>query len=643
MKQNFFLTLALALTLAGCGGIGEGSTVQSLKIAFSPADSRDQAVVIDDTLATRKVRMFDCFCSNLSVIGQFTDGTLATFNSRATWTSSDESVATVSNFGSIDTTCPIAQRVAGQIRPHGPGTAVITAEFLGIKSSMTVEVADTSVEANGTFALAPFDASNVDHAVPVSGSMPLLLSVTLDGRPRTVNLNGTFAFSPAADTVATIGATGLVSGHSADGGSQLNATATFPSCADVTVSTPVRVGEIVPPLTVAEEPAFANNPDAPSRGKLALSNNQDVKVTAQLDYDGNGTVDTTAPIDVSTQSKADFTDPCTTRVFNADPAFAPSQCEVNTTDTCGSSVSLCAEATATSCPSTLTTKCRTVVAPMSALISNRVTAVSASSAPTTIFATFPAALGINTTTTTALAASTAGAADTVTVSQLLGYPTVYPWDGKIEDEIVQVTGLVTGTSTSLNIVRGFAGTTAAAHDVGKTFGERSYPSLPNAIQLTSTAGTLTALSLDAVPAPALYQSMQLGATGTYTDSSTSTVTVTQPVTHTTVFSSGTPNVIWSSNRTGIVTVGPSSGLVTPSSPCGGQVVIRVRASTSTNATSGSFAAPATRGDATDDGAHNTLDNDAACGTDPLCDQVIVNFPRASPLPPGFTAAICDAL
>lgn len=625
MRAGVFAAMAL---LAGCNGIGHGSTVQSLKVLFSPVDSRDQGVVIDNDLATRRLRMFDCFCANLAVLATFTDGTIANFSSRVHWTSSDPSIVTVSNFGdAIEAACPLAQSSAGLLRPHAPGQAVITAEFLGLSASLDVEVANAPASA---FTLAPFDTGNTDHAVAVQGVMPLMLSVTLDGRPRPVNLDAKFAFNPAADNIATIGTFGTVAGHSPDGGTALTAQASFGSCS-VVVTTPVRVGEVVGPMSIAEEPAFAAGAAA-DRNKLALSNNETLQVKAALAY-GNNT--SSAPVDLSAQSTADFTDPCTTRKYNADPAFAPSQCEPGSSSACPSSMPLCADATATACPSSLTAECRTVAAPMVSLATTRIIAATASTSPTTFFATFPILRGVDTTLSAAIGPSVSGLPDTVTVATLGGYPTVYPWEAQIETEVVQV---FAATGTTLSVVRGYSGTSPVAHASGASFAQRKFGS--STVNVTSTAGALTQVTIDAYTPPALYATLQLGATGVYQDNSV--VTVTQPVTHVSTFSASTPTLVWFSSKPVVATVGGDTGLVSPSSPCGGKVVIRARASTSTNTDDASFASTITTTDR--DLNFNDDANDSAClGTDPLCDQVTLTIPRASPLPPGFTAAACDAL
>ena len=62
MMKHAGLSGAVAL-LAACGGVGEGNTVKSMVLAFTPVDGRDQAVVSD--AAVPRLRMFDCFCSNV--------------------------------------------------------------------------------------------------------------------------------------------------------------------------------------------------------------------------------------------------------------------------------------------------------------------------------------------------------------------------------------------------------------------------------------------------------------------------------------------------------------------------------------------------------------------------------------------------
>lgn len=613
----------LALLLAACGSIGDGSTVESLKLVYSPTD-RDQAGLLDAGLATQKLRMYDCFCANVTAVGTFTDGTLANFNSRAHWSTSDPAIVTALNYPETNTLCPLAQQGAGMLTPHAPGTAVVSAEYLGMKADMTVEVTDTAAVAaagGSAFVLKPTDTANAGE-VAVGALLPLDLYVTLDNRPRALRLNVmTFAFNPVADTVATIDTIGRVAGLSADAGTPLNATAAFGTCG-VTASVPIRVGEVVEPMAIAEEPGFTTDQ------RLAVNSNELLQVTAPLDFDGDGTADGSQI--VSDQSRADYTDPCTMRSFDAN--VPTSNCS-EVAATCASTVPVCS-AGQTTCSSGMTA-CRTVAAPIVSSGLNRVIAASASANPTSLFATFPGFVGVPTT-----LASPIGAADTlVTVAALAGYPAIYPWEAVIDKdtapEVVQVTAR-DGTTNNLTVVRGYAGTTAQAHASGAPLVQRSFGS--DTVGVTATDGTLTTMTIDSAPSSLNpFATLQLEATGTYEDT-TAMTSRTQHVTHVATFATNSPAMVWSSSAPGVAVVSAGTGLVTAVSACGGTAVVRARISTSVNEDDKAFVAPAVTGDATDlDSNGNTDANDTACTTtDPLCDQVTLTVPASNPLPPGTT-------
>ena len=623
--------------LAACSGIGKGSTVQSLKLVFSPTE-RDQAVVVDKDLSTQTLRVFDCFCSNLIAVGTFTDGTLANFNLRAKWSSNAPSVVAVANFSDAGTftQCPLVQRTAGMLVPQGAGTAVISAEFLGFKADYTVNVRDTAAEAPGSFLLKPFDATNSGE-VAVGALLPLQLTATLDGRPRALNLNGTYALKRTSDsadvtTVATIDAIGRVAGLSPDLGGAMTATASFGTC-NVTATLPIRVGEPVAPITLSEETGLA--PDQ----KLAVNTNENLKVVATLDFGAGGA---TGSQRISDSSAVNFTDPCTLRTFDdVTPTGPGTSCRETSTAACASSLPLCATSTDTLCTTGMAA-CRTVAAPMTASL-NRIVAIAASSSPTTFFATYPASFG----TATKIPDPLAAGDTSLTVAALVNYPAVFPFEGVIDkglasEEIVQVTARGSGT-LMLTVVRGYSGTTAQAHGALATFVQRSFTT--STLDLTAVGGVLTTFSIDLPVTLPLYQSVQLTATGTFDDGVTPR---TQNVAHQSAYAVGSPGIIWTSSKQSVATVTSSSGLVESFSPCGGTTVIRARARSSTDTAKDDdvFAKPdpAALGVDDTDANGNTDANDTACTTtDALCDQVNLMIPRASPLPPGYTTAYCDAL
>lgn len=646
MMARAGVTGALAL-LAACSGVGEGSTVKAMAISFSPADTRDQAAVISTTAP--ELRMFDCFCSNLAVVGTFTDGTLANFSSRAKWSSSDTSVVTVSNFGDNETGCPFAQRGAGLLRPvpgPGPGarTAVITAEYLGFKPTFTVEVADTANEAKDGLGVSTVMLSGDTNAVAVGGALQLFLYATLDGRKRYLNNNVMDWSLTSATGIAAINQFGVVSGLSPDLGAMPapTAVASFgPACSLPSPTQAIRVGEVVQPLAIAEEQNFADQsgPNT-SDHRLAVNSNEFLAVTANLDF-GGGTP-STGTQNLSGQSRLAFSDPCTKRVFDSSPTYAPSQCKDDTSATCGNTegIPVCAASTATTCPSTLTTACRVAASPMTVFGTTNILALTASADPTTFSASFPFTHGVSTTLSSALNSAAAGTSDMVTIASTVAYPTVYPWEGVIgkataSPEVVQVTA---ATGTTLTVVRGYAGSTAQAWPATTTtFDQRSFDTGANTAPVTASDGELKNVSIDTPTGTLVPEgTLQLQATGTFTSTATSPPNTppsrVQRISHLATFASGSPGLVWSSSNPSIASVG-SSGLVASNTACGGRVAIRARASNSTNPADAEFQ-PAAAGDPDSDLNGNNDNNDIVCGSDLLCDQVNVCVARPATLPPG---------
>lgn len=620
MKTPIRLAVSLALLagLAGCDSIGEGSTIQKLEILAAPVESYEQGTYLDFGTVDERYHMYDCFCSNIAVIATFTDGTLSNFSNRARFTSNNPAVVTVLNLGDETTTrCPLAQQAPGLVIPQGLGTATITAEFGGLSDTFTIEVADASVNADGspvTYVLRPAEpAEPAADDVAVGATLPLVVSATLDGRPRVLSRNVLeWSFDAADDTVATIDAIGVVRGIAPTGASPKTARATFGSCADVSPALALNVGDVLGPLTLARE-----TPDFAADGKLAVASDEYLTVSAALDFDADSVADGSQLI--STASGLTFTDSCTLREYDAS---VPDTFCRETAATCTNATPQCS--TATTCASTMT-PCRTAAPPISAFSANRILAASDNGAATNFSAVFPATLGTPTTLTAAVPDSVA---TELTVESLAGYPTGFPWYGVIDAannrEDVRVTA---ASGTTLTVVRGISGTTAVAHASGVSFEERSYTSDTNApLPITAKEGTLTTVAIDA-PGPVQALGMlQLAARGTFVDMAS--VAREQRVNRLLAFGTGTPSVIWRSSDGAVAVVGSSDGRVSSTTVCGGRVSIRVRATTSADTTTETFD-PAT-----------VADDDACKNTDPLCDQVELCIATPSPLPLG---ASCDTI
>ncbi|MDD2540486.1 MAG: DUF3443 family protein [Desulfuromonadaceae bacterium] len=115
MKSNNLFILLLLLTLiAGCGGGGNSTPKKLLSIVVTPANS---------VIAVGMSQSF-------SATGTFSDNTTSNLTTLVTWSSSDPSVATVSN---VAGTIAVAASV-------GIGTTTITATSGGISGSATLSI-----------------------------------------------------------------------------------------------------------------------------------------------------------------------------------------------------------------------------------------------------------------------------------------------------------------------------------------------------------------------------------------------------------------------------------------------------------------------------------------------------------------------
>jgi hypothetical protein len=626
-RWSFGSTLLAAMLAAGCsGGIGEGSTIQSISIEVAPVGILEQGALLDQGLPTERYQMYDCFCSTLLALATFTNGTLASFNYRATWTSSDPTVVEVMNGFESSELCPLTQQSPGMLVPKKPGTAVITAEFVGLTDSFPVEVVATDP---GAFTVKTFDAEN-RGAVAVGGEIGLRVDALLAGRPRQVTGNvTTWSFTNPNDAVATISIGGTVRGVGRSGSTPLRAQAAFGTC-PVTPQMDVSVGEIVAPMQIAREPGLAGD------GRLAVDSDEVLRLTAALDLDGDGTgdgldtdgdgtTDTPATQLVSGRALFDYTDTCTKRSYLAggDGSTALTDCSETVATDCASTIPLCGS-TQTACASG-SSPCRTTLSPIFVALGNRIVARADTGSPTRMFATFPSNRGIPTT----LAAAVSDTDTTLTVAALTNYPTLFPWEAVIDSadgalrEIVKVTAV---DERTLTVTRS---ATPHAHASGATFEQRTFGSTTTDIQ--ATAGTLTSFILESEPTTMdVFGTLQLEAVGHFEGA----VTRDQRVTHLQKFSESSPLVAWSSSKPSVASVSPVTGLVTSNSGCGGTTVIRARASSSANTVDSVFEVTTdTALDANDGKGHgangNADTNDTACVDDPLCDQVTLTIPPVS--------------
>lgn len=203
--RAIFTRLAMAgtsLVLAACNGIGDGNTLRTLEIV--PASTLTQVSKFE-TGGT--YRLHQCLRDELILQGTFDSGAVASFNSRATWTSSDPDKVQVSNrdiplaivsngaFSTVDT----QPYISGTVVPVGNlgDTATITATFAGLSASINVVIGKPSLR------LVPVPhPNNVD---PRTFSGPAYLGVDTNQRLALVgDFDGRFVSGIGAGALNTL-------------------------------------------------------------------------------------------------------------------------------------------------------------------------------------------------------------------------------------------------------------------------------------------------------------------------------------------------------------------------------------------------------------------------------------------------------
>lgn len=251
MARKGSMVLALAATLAGCGGLGQGNGPVSAAILPQGGLSGDAST-----------KAFTCLPKSLGFIVTFNDGSAGDFASRTTFTSSNPAVARVSN-GDIavpEQTGLVYLR--GTILPGSPGTTTITANYLSFSRSIVVTVRDPQ-----SFKITP---ATIDVAAKSVGDLNVVM--VLDGVETAVDSAVSWAFVTPNTAVATIGElTGLISGVAAGG--PLTARARIPGCG-LTADATVNVANL---QSLALTREFGSNPN------LIVGTSEKVIATGTLD------------------------------------------------------------------------------------------------------------------------------------------------------------------------------------------------------------------------------------------------------------------------------------------------------------------------------------------------------------------------
>lgn len=128
------------VALAACQGIERGDRIDHILMVDK---STGTTVALE---ANSSFQSYVCLRQQLGIIAVFNKNGSADYSGRpgTVWSSDNENVIHVSNgddiIPSIDPTAPVRYYPKGTLKPIAPGTATITADYVGIKTSITVHV-----------------------------------------------------------------------------------------------------------------------------------------------------------------------------------------------------------------------------------------------------------------------------------------------------------------------------------------------------------------------------------------------------------------------------------------------------------------------------------------------------------------------
>lgn len=154
------------VALGACKGIEKGDKIDQI-LMVDKSTGTSVALAANATLQS-----YLCLRQQLGIVAVFSKNGSADYSTRpgAIWTSSNESVAHVSNgddiVPSIDPTAPVRYYPKGVITPRSPGVTTITVNYAGIETSVNLQVqAPSSI----ILSTSPFDrSSDASSAPPLS-------------------------------------------------------------------------------------------------------------------------------------------------------------------------------------------------------------------------------------------------------------------------------------------------------------------------------------------------------------------------------------------------------------------------------------------------------------------------------------------
>jgi hypothetical protein len=249
---RLLLIAVVTVLFAGCGGVGNGNRIVSLKVV-----NGDNLGTINEPLVT-----YQCLRQSVHLLATFLNGEVGDYTTRVKWSSSDDNIVHVSNadkdvFGDLVPSESAAGLVyaAGTLIPgRVTGTAIITGTYVGLSASVAVQVkTPNSMFISKDDLLTPVSSLTI---APKSIQTLRVLS-DLDGTGVPSDISAFVLWSLPGDpngTTATINSSGVLSGITANP-QQITVQASFDGCPSLPAGVNIlssNNGQLQSLLTVSE-------------------------------------------------------------------------------------------------------------------------------------------------------------------------------------------------------------------------------------------------------------------------------------------------------------------------------------------------------------------------------------------------------
>lgn len=325
------LMLAAAAVLSACGGGGSGDSGGIVGDGVKP--DHLEIFANNNINQNSSALTYQCELMQLRARLVFSDGTAGDFTRRVSWSSSSKGVAEISN-RDIPVVDGSGVYDAGVVVPHGGGTAVIRADYQGLKASFQVQVgvpdpngfrivSGLTTDPNYLKPLAR-DGQLVAQQTPLwlanGTTYPIRAVASLNGVPTDVSTYALWGFQNGGDPGSiTVSTAGVVSALQT--GARQVLELRFPSC-ETTVTLPVNTVNI---HSVSLVPEFGSDP-------LVVGNTEQLRTLADLGNDDNGQPIPQQDVSVYMTPQLNDTDTLTfvttggvTNIVQAASAGAPAQ------------------------------------------------------------------------------------------------------------------------------------------------------------------------------------------------------------------------------------------------------------------------------------------------------------------------------